>query len=877
MDSVAQKTASAGSEIEKLNQKRQAFTALGGLALGFGAAAVAGVGLAISKFADFDQAMSNVQASTHESATNMGLLRDAALDAGASTVYSATEAAGAIEELAKAGVSTKDILSGGLAGALDLAAAGQLGVARAAEITSTALNQFGLQGDEAAHVADVLAAGAGKAMGSVDDLAQGLKFVGPVAASMGVSLEETTGVLALFAQQGIIGEQAGTSLRGVLASLTSPSATARKEIERLGLTLYDSQGEFLGLENAAAQLSGAYKTMDGASRDASLGVIFGRETVTAATALYQAGAQGVAQWTQAVDDSGYAAQTARDRLDNLAGDLEGLSGAFDTALIQTGSAANDVLRDMVQMLTGLVGMYNDLPQPVQSATLLIGAAAAAVALAGGAALIAVPKWLEMRSAITASGLSMGRIALQGAGVGVALGVLMAVVGELAAKQASMAASAAEFADTLDATTGAVTRNTREMIAKKLADTGAFEAARQAGVSQKELTDALYAGGDAYEAVMGKLRDAHDASLGFNFTIGNGINAVKDMNVQLQDAGQRHSDLAAAELEGADASGVAESATSDQERALASLAGQANDTMGSIDELADTIRGFGSAEFDVRAASREFEAALDDLSASVSENGSTLDRSTEAGRANESAIDDLAQGALDLAAATGIRTGSEAEATRVLAEGRQRLIEMLGQFGITGQAAEEYADTLGLIPGNIPTAVGLVGVDAAEERLRRFTEQQRSIRVGVEMFGQTSYQVAGTTVRFNEMGNFYEKGKVKAFAAGGFASGIYPATPGGIHKFAEAGHDEAYITMDPKYRQRSWDIWSEVGRRFGAGRAAPAAYGQVSSPQPAMTLEGASITGELRIGGDGLGRIIDGRITMSRQSSAVTLSSGSASR
>ncbi|MFP3821877.1 hypothetical protein SB658_24580, partial [Bacillus sp. SIMBA_008] len=87
-----------------------------------------------------------------------------------------------------------------------------------------------------------------------------------------------------------------------------PSAQARAEIERLGLTMYDVKtGAFLGLENAAGQLSKAYSNMDGASRDASMGIIFGRETVTAATALYKASAGGVDQWTNAVDDSGYAA------------------------------------------------------------------------------------------------------------------------------------------------------------------------------------------------------------------------------------------------------------------------------------------------------------------------------------------------------------------------------------------------------------------------------------------------------------------------------------------------------------------------------------------------------------------------------------------
>ncbi|MCM3500617.1 phage tail tape measure protein [Microbacterium sp. P26] len=824
MDAVAQKTAKTGSEVEKLAQKKDAFNALGTAALGLGTAIGVGIGVAVAKFSEFDQQMSSVQAATHESAENMGILRDAALEAGESTVYSATESAAAIEELAKAGVSTADILSGALGGSLDLAAAGELGVARAAEITSTALNQFGLDGGQAAHVADVLAAGAGKAMGSVDDLANGLKFVGPVAAAMGVSLEETTGVLALFAQQGIIGEQAGTSLRGVLSSLTSPSKEARKEIEALGLTLYDSEGNFLGLENAAGQLSKAYTDMDGASRDASLGIIFGRETVTAATALYKAGAEGVDEWTQAVDDSGYAAETARARLDNLAGDVEALGGAFDTALIQTGSGANDVLREMVQGLSALVDMYNDLPEPVQTATLLIGAGAGAVALASGAALVAIPRFAEFKANVSAAGLSMGRMALQGAGVAAALSVVTAAVGVLITKQAEMRSGAEEFASSFDEATGALTGYTRELIAKKLADQGAFDGAREAGVSQRELTDALYQGGKAYENVMERLHDAHEASGGWNATIGNSINATKDMNVQLTDAQQRYRDMKAAQEGSTGALSESERSAQRNKDALAELAGQATSTKVDVNTLADAIRGFGSAQMDTNAAARGFEQALDDLQGSLEQNGSTLDRGVQAGRDNEANLDDLARATLEWSAATVQQTGDQEAANQIVADGRQRLIEMLGQFNITGAEAEAYADKLGLIPENIPTAVTL-NTSVAQQQLNDFIagiqNRQAALNVRVNTMisqGASDQELAGAVGigLGNYTGNLYDKGKAQQFEAGGIASGIYAGRAGGIHKFAEESLPwEAYISPHPAHRQKNLAILDEVGRRLGA--------------------------------------------------------------
>jgi TP901 family phage tail tape measure protein len=133
MEAAAKKTREVGSEAEKLGQKKKSFEEVGRASLAMGAVAAAGIALAVAKYAEFDQAMSQVKAATQETTANMGLLRAAALEAGAKTQYSATEAANAIEELGKAGLTTEQILSGGLDGALTLAAAGGIGVAEAAQ------------------------------------------------------------------------------------------------------------------------------------------------------------------------------------------------------------------------------------------------------------------------------------------------------------------------------------------------------------------------------------------------------------------------------------------------------------------------------------------------------------------------------------------------------------------------------------------------------------------------------------------------------------------------------------------------------------------------------------------------------------------------
>jgi TP901 family phage tail tape measure protein len=383
----------------QLQKQHAAMTTLGIGMTAFGAVAAAAVGIAVSKYMEFDKQMSAVQAATHESADNMALLRDAAIEAGATTAYSATEAAAAITELSKAGVTTRDILGGGLAGALSLAAAGELEVAQAAEIAATAMTQFNLKGSDVPHIADLLAAGAGKAQGSVDDLSQALNQGGLVASQAGFSIEETTGTLSAFAAAGLLGSDAGTSLKTAILALQNPSAKAKEVMDQYGLSVYDSQGNMLGFGEIAGQLQGKLGGLTDEQRNAALATIFGNDAVRAANVLYANGQDGINGWTRKVNDAGYAAETAAILQDNLAGDLEKLGGAFDTLLIKTGAAADGPLRYIVQGVTDLVDAFSDLPPVAQSGALAMGTVVAGAALLAGGVLVAIPKLYELKVAL----------------------------------------------------------------------------------------------------------------------------------------------------------------------------------------------------------------------------------------------------------------------------------------------------------------------------------------------------------------------------------------------------------------------------------------------------------------------------------------------
>lgn len=351
---------------------------------GIAAAGVAATALgaaAIKMAADFDASMSTVQANTGASADEMNQLRQAAIDAGADTIYSATESADAINELGKAGLSTSDILSGGLSGALNLAASDGMAVGDAAELMATTLKQFNLTGAQSSQVADALAAGAGKAVGSAHDLGLALNQAGMVSHSFGISMQETTGTLAAFANSGMIGSDAGTSLKTMLISLANPSTKAANLMKELGINAYDAQGNFIGLSGLAGVLKDKLSGLSQEQRNQALATIFGTDAIRAANVLYEQGAEGIDDWTKAVSESGFAAEQAAAKNNNLKGDLENLSGSFESLMISLGEGGQGPLRSLVQTLDTLVDAFGQLPAPVQQGIVLM------TALVGGSVAV----------------------------------------------------------------------------------------------------------------------------------------------------------------------------------------------------------------------------------------------------------------------------------------------------------------------------------------------------------------------------------------------------------------------------------------------------------------------------------------------------------
>lgn len=793
-----------GESIEQLRARADAARRTVGtafLAIG-GAAGVMSIA-AVSKFADFDKGMSAVQASTHAAAGDMSLLADAAIDAGADTSYSAREAADAEDELAKAGLGVKDVLSGGLRGSLSLAAAGQLDVARAASIAATTLSVFNLAGNQTEHVADLLAAGAGKAQGSVDDLALGLDYVGVSMAQFKVPLEEVVGGLALFASNGVLGEKAGTGLRGVMAALTGPSAIGARTMAEYGVNVFDAQGKFIGLAGAAEQLKTSFIGLSDEERSAAMNRIFGNESMTAANILLKAGAAGVQEWTANVNDAGYAAKTAAMLQDNLAGDVEKLGGAFDSALIQTGSAANDVLREMVQTVSFLIDSYAALPDELQGGTLAVGAGTAGVLLLTGAFLLAVPKIAEFKVAMSTLGLSVGGTALKFGIAGAAVGIYAYLISGAIAAQADMAATGQELADSLDKSTGAFTAYSREIVAKKLQDSGAAEQYAKYGVSLDTLTDAAFNNADAIKQVRKAAEEygTENPWDALNYAVGDADRTLVGLQKNVQEAPGAWAELQRA------TDGSAGSAE-DASESYGVLTEQVSDLTAGLQDLAKEIDEANGKNLGARESARALEQAYDDFEESVKENGKTLETTTQAGRDNQAALDAIAGAAVDAGQAIIDSGGGYAEYQTSLETSRQSIIDRIGLLGITGQAASDLADDILRIPTKAEFEA-IANTAAAEERLRVLTDLLNGIGATAELHVSNGKGSGGLTQA--------DGGRVDFYANGGRSENH-------IAQFARAGTmrvwaepetgGEYYIPASPAKRGRSSQVLAAAAAEFG---------------------------------------------------------------
>lgn len=759
---AAGKTASSiGTSMEASGRKSALITS-GLTAAGL---AVAAFGVASVKMAaDFDQQMSTVQANSGATSAELSQLRQAALDAGASTVYTAAESAGAINDLAKAGMSVSDILSGGLTASLNLAAAGQMDVGDAAEYTSQALTMFHLKGSDATSTADALAAGADKAVGNVSDFGEALNNCGVMANSFGMSMQETVGILGLFAQNGIVGAEAGTQLNSMLMRLSAPSSEAKATMDELGISTHDASGKFVGMSNLAGQLHDKLGKLTDQQRQQAEATMFGSYAIKGAGIIMDAGSNGVDKWTKAVSESGFAAKQASAKTNNLKGDLTMLSSAMGSLMTNIGEGAQGPLRSMTKGMTTLVTAFSGLPAGVQQTMVLMGgltgvllavhkAASGLHSSTSGAANsigLMVDPVQRVKAALSsaktafemfrASGMSASEqmaafgttaskaqlktagfkavgssvMSLLGGPWGIALTVAGAALSAFVNRQQKAKEATEQLQSALES--GSDISSTIADSYQKMNFAGASMThwMSEAKVSLTDMTSAAMGNKTATDKVNAALREYGRQGHSQLAVAQKMRDSIKDEARAYAEAKEQAGQKAKASKNAVDADGKSASAAKQAANANKELGNSASDASSQIDDLVKSLFGLESGNLTADQAVDQLNQKIGELTDTCKDNGivfnangDLLDRFSEKGTKTRQALEDIASSAQNAAEkilkqgeSTNYSNGETDRANQVLQDASDAIIKQAEASGMSEQAANRLADRWGLSSDSI---------------------------------------------------------------------------------------------------------------------------------------------------------------------------------
>lgn len=360
----------AHGSLSKLNR---GFIGLTGFGAGFVGVAAGGLALRgiIGSAAGFQQTMNIFGAVSQASAGQMAAAGREAIALGNDVKLPATSAADAalaMTELSKAGLSVKDTI-GAAHGVLMMSAAAQISNSDAAAIAARNLNAFGLQGREATHVADLLAAAANATSGEMTDVADALSYTASTAAQAHIPITDTVAAIGELANKGIIGGMAGAALQQMLLRLESPTLKAKDAMQRLGISIYDQHGKMLPLRNLIEQFSEKTRGMSDAQRNAAMNSIFGARAIRAANIVLLGGVDAYDRMRGAVDRQGAAAALSAARNKGLKGAWDAMKSALETLAIRIGTKMLPALERWTRGIANWLGNAHNQDKIINALTI----------------------------------------------------------------------------------------------------------------------------------------------------------------------------------------------------------------------------------------------------------------------------------------------------------------------------------------------------------------------------------------------------------------------------------------------------------------------------------------------------------------------------
>lgn len=374
-----------------------------GLTMGL-TAPLAGIGaMSLKTFGTFESQMNRVKAISGATGSEFAKLEKQAMDLGAATIFSATEVGEAQEQMASAGFTTNEIY-GAMPGVMNLAAVSGKDMALAGESVASAMRQFGIDGTKAGHVADVYARAAADTNAETRDMSEAMKYAGPVAGSLGISLEETAAAIGIMSNEGIKGSMAGMTLRTALARLATPTAKAKTLMKDLGLEFFDAQGKMKPMNEMIPMLQESFKGLTDQQKQQAIETLFGKTAMSGMLALVNSAPGEFDNLTNSLINSNGAAQEMADIMNSgLAGAIEQLKGSLETAGITIGKILSDIAIGVIGFVQGIIDGFNSLSPAAQKLIVQFGLVAAAI---GPLLLIfskLVPIFIGLKTAISTVG------------------------------------------------------------------------------------------------------------------------------------------------------------------------------------------------------------------------------------------------------------------------------------------------------------------------------------------------------------------------------------------------------------------------------------------------------------------------------------------
>lgn len=712
--------------------------------LAFGAATTVGLGLAARSAMKWESAWAGVLKVVDGTPEQLDALQEGLRQLANRLPATAQEIAGVAEAAGQMGVAIPDMLKF-TETAIALGVATNMTSEEAATGLAKLGNIMGVTTGEVDRAGAALVAlgNAGESTES-DILSMSLRIAG-AGVTAGLSEANVMSLASAMSSMGIEAEMGGSAISRVISDINSDVLSASGGVEDYAEVAGMSAKKFADAwRSDPAQALEAFIAGFGRMQKAGGDVyeVMGRLAIndvrvkdtmlrlgSGATDVAEALDLGNKAWE---DNNALIAEAAR-RYATAESRIAVARNQLNNAAIDIGGTVLPVIASVATAGGTLAEMWRELPGPVREAATWLGVAAAGIGLVGGTALIAVPRVVAFRAALDEVAGTGGRVGKTAGGLqkalggvsgfltgpwGLALGAATAIAGVFIAKQVEGRQRVRELADTLDDATSAITENTRALTVRRLEEDGVLKSAAKIGLSYKEVTDAALGNAAAIDKVteatskyslVAAKRRSHDEASKASMKV---RDAVLDESSAVRKATEAH------EREKAALGDV----TTERKAAIAAVEEQQRAT----DEMADGVLDAREAARRMARAIREASEAAKENTKSVNKQGTEFRRNTEAGLENSEKIDELARSTRAAANAALKASGSQAQYTKIMREGREQFVKAATDMGMSRRAAQRLADSLGLIPPKVKVNVDTSDLDRAIRKSQQLYSAARNM-------------------------------------------------------------------------------------------------------------------------------------------------------